>query len=720
MDGIEYPASFPLDSRTITIGRDDGSDLVIRAIGVSHHHAEVSLVPDDIRVRDCDSRFGIRINGDAVVDGVLHDGDVLSVGIVSLHVKVVDNSVVLAHSWKAADSSDAVPETGESGITSIGRDTTNSIRLAHPLVSRYHCTVRRAKAQRLVVEDVGSTNGTFVNGTAVRRQQLEDGDTLQVGPYRFLVDLGRLVKADDATRIRLEAHGVNVARGGRRILHDISLTIQPGEFVAILGPSGAGKTTLARVLTGRLPAESGTVHYNGYPLHTFVAAFSSSIGFVSQHNLLRPELNVDETFREQALLRLPRDSLEAERIERIREVTEALDISHVAHSRIGVLSGGEAKRVHLGIELLSSPQIVFLDEPLAGLDPGLTRKFMELFSRLCKDGRTLMLATHTLEQVEFCTRLLFVNRGRLVYDGPPATAAEAMGVESVAEVYEKARCGEPLGVEPSPVRESGHPSMPAGRQRLATRYRPGSAGFFRQLGLLCGRYGKILVRDRANLALIVLQAPLIAILLSLVFGGDTRFLPLSFYFCVTISSVWMGGVNSVREIAREWELYDREFRAGLSPWAYASAKCGVSVSLAVCQALVFGLCLGRLFDSFDCGPETFALIAAGTGSGAILGLCISSFSGNVNRAVSLLPVVFIPQIFFSGILITFDRMPTAGRILSQLTVSRPVFSMFKCLCVLERPFGDLTEWWALLSLDLALFILTGVRVWSRGVRPFGA
>ena len=158
-----------------------------------------------------------------------------------------------------------------------------------------------------------------------------------------MLDEGKFIQADDSRRIKLEAHGITVRRHGKTLLDRISLSIQPGEFVAILGPSGAGKTTLAKVLTGQLTADSGTVYYNGFPLSRFAAAFSSAVGFVSQHNLLRPELTVKETFTEQVLLRLPKDSLEAERVARIKEVMDMLEITHLAKSRINNLSGGEAK-----------------------------------------------------------------------------------------------------------------------------------------------------------------------------------------------------------------------------------------------------------------------------------------------------------------------------------------------------------------------------------------
>jgi ABC-type multidrug transport system permease subunit len=213
-----------------------------------------------------------------------------------------------------------------------------------------------------------------------------------------------------------------------------------------------------------------------------------------------------------------------------------------------------------------------------------------------------------------------------------------------------------------------------------------------------------------NLALIILQAPLIAMLLALVFHGDSRFLPLSFYFCVTVSAIWIGGVNSIREIARERELYEREFRAGLSAAAYVTSKCIVFSILGFFQALLFTASLHIPFEAYNFTFETVLLCTVTAVSGTILGLCISAFSGNVNRAVSLLPIIFIPQIFFSGILYPFDRMPDFGRIISHVTISRPAFSMFKKVCVLDQPVGKLTEWIPLVVLNAILVMLIMMRM----------
>jgi ABC-type multidrug transport system permease subunit len=228
--------------------------------------------------------------------------------------------------------------------------------------------------------------------------------------------------------------------------------------------------------------------------------------------------------------------------------------------------------------------------------------------------------------------------------------------------------------------------------------------------MLTSRYTKIMVRDRKNLLLLLAQAPAIAVFLCFVFKSDAKFLPMSFYFCLTISAIWMSGINAAQEIAREWPLLDREHRVGLSLKAFLIAKAAMTAQSALIQATLFWLFMGVLFKTFPFSFETWILIVTGAASGGILGLSISALSGSVGRAITVLPMIFIPQIFFSGILIPFDRMTAIGRVLSYCTFSRPVFSLFKHTCLLEQPLFQSDAWPGLCFLMFGLIILIAVAV----------
>ncbi len=706
---------FPRTTARITIGRDPSCDVPLKGIGASRLHAIVHVTRDSVAVEDCRSTFGTRVDGKPTAGTALSDGSILAAGVTKFKVLIDKENITLVPFKEAEKPADNAHQLQERDVVTIGRDPSSIICLSHPLVSRFHATFKSAGGHRYSIEDHASTNGTFVNGNPVHNRFLDDGDIVQIGPYRFFLDNGSLKKAQDFNRISIEAFDVSVQRGRSTLISDVSLAIEPGEFVAILGPSGAGKSTLAYALTGQIPLSGGSIFYNGLPMRRFCSAFNSTIGFVTQQNLLRQELTVLETFTEQSILRLPRDSLPAEHRERIREVTDLLDLAGLRNRRIADLSGGEAKRVHFGIELLSSPTVIFLDEPLAGLDPGLTHKFMELFRSICDKGHTILLTTHTLEQIELCNKLLFVSRGRLVFFGTPGEMLKNFGTVALAEVYEKARSlltATPAGPALVPQRKRGMGrTTPAARHAAEARlYRPKSVSFVRQMVLLSIRYSRILVRDARTLGLVLAQAPLIAILLAFVFKPDSTFLPLSFYFCLSISVIWMGGMNSAREIAREWLVIEREFRIGLSKTAYCLSKVVVFCALGALQGIVFGASIHFLFAGFRFDAGSGFLLCAACAAGSLLGLCISAFSRNVNMAVSFLPIIFIPQIFFSGILMPFDEMPVAGAFLSHLTVARPVFSMFKKMSLFDQPLWQCSDWTdlSLLCAGLLVLLLSGI------------
>jgi hypothetical protein len=359
---------------------------------------------------------------------------------------------------------------------------------------------------------------------------------------------------------------------------------------------------------------------------------------------------------------------------------------------------------------LSSPTVIFLDEPLAGLDPGLTHKFMELFRSICDKGHTILLTTHTLEQIELCNKLLFVSRGKLVFSGTPDEMRKNFGTIALADVYEKTRSfhpDKPAGPAPLIKKKRGRGrAVPAtGQVAVARLYTPKSVSIVPQMVLLTIRYSRILARDARTLGLVLSQAPLIALLLAFVFKPDSTFLPLSFYFCLSISVIWMGGMNSAREIAREWSLIEREFRIGLSKTAYCLSKVVVFCALGAVQGIVFGASIHFLFAGFRFDASSGFLLCAACSAGSLLGLCISAFSRNVNMAVSFLPIIFIPQIFFSGILMPFDEMPVTGAVLSHLTLARPVFSMFKKMCLFDQSLWRCSDWTDLLLLCAGLLVL---------------
>jgi ABC-type multidrug transport system ATPase subunit/pSer/pThr/pTyr-binding forkhead associated (FHA) protein len=698
---------FPLDGREIKIGRDAACEIKLSGVGVSRRHAVVRCDAARPTVADAGSTYGTTLDGASISSAELRGDSVLAIGVNVLRVDVDGDSI----SFTLLGGGDS-ELGGEGGVIRIGRDAGNDICLPHPMVSRFHAVVKE-DAGGLSIVDQGSANSTYVNGRAVGARALREGDVVHIGPFRFYVAGGKFRRADDLSRVRIEAHALGVRLGGKRLLEGVNLTIEPGEFVALLGPSGAGKSTLCKALSGQLAPTSGRLFMNGFSAAKFGAAFARSVGYVSQQALLRPELTVWETLSDQSLIRLPGDSAQKERHCRAAEVLELMELADRRDTRVSHLSGGEARRLHVGVELLASPPVVILDEPLAGLDPGLIGKFMRLFRRICDKGHTLILITHTLEQLELCDRLAYIQAGKLLFSGEPGDICGHFGVSSLSQVFERSGAGGLAGGGGAGVAATARPTaappgqgIPRRGWAAALRHPIAAALFFsRQALMLTARYSKVYIRDRRNMLILMAQTPLITLLLGFVYKTSILQFPISFYFCLAVTGIWVGGLDAVREVAAELPLLAREARCGMNRWAYIVARIIAAAALSAAQAALFAASAVAIFKNLEFSYPLLVLLYTAIFSGNLLGLAVSACSGGVGRAISTLPIVLIPQIFFSGILVQFEQMAEVGRQISRLTISRPVFGVMKRVFFLDRPLFWHAEWTELILLCAGLIII---------------
>ncbi|HET9224826.1 MAG TPA: FHA domain-containing protein, partial [Roseiflexaceae bacterium] len=436
----------PLGGRALTLGRAPDNDIVLRSRFVSARHARIE--PDGVahRIVDVGSTNGLLYEGKRLPASSPHallDGDVLRIGdpatgnFVTLayrnpHAARVTQSATVAHSYPL-DPNDLQITIGREGA---------EIVLENPQVSRQHAVIERVDGHHLL-RDVGSANGTFVNGQRITQHTLRPGDVIQIGAFKLVYDGDSLDQYDQRGALRIDARNLSrsVTRNGRArlILKDVSLSIAPREFVALVGGSGTGKSTLLNALSGYVQASGGKVLVNGDDYYGNFDAYRSVLGYVPQDDIIHRMLPVDRALGYAARLRLPDDTAPAEIAQRIGRVLEDVEMAPHRDTLVENLSGGQRKRVSIGAELLADPSLFFLDEPTSGLDPGLEKKMMYTLRRLADSGRTIVLVTHATANITQCDHVAFMSDGRLVYFGPPEEALQFFNVTSgdFADIYTK-------------------------------------------------------------------------------------------------------------------------------------------------------------------------------------------------------------------------------------------------------------------------------------------
>ncbi len=531
---------YPLIRHEINIGRDPSNEVVLDESYVSSFHAQIVFEenqfvfvhphPSRSRTQNGVLYRGRQIAGDEVFRKPLMRGDIFRIGD-----SESGTFVSLIYNDGSGTSQEMLPEIRPvplrtSEIT-IGRHTDNMIVLNHPQVSSHHARLIQEEGTYRIV-DLKSTNHVYVNGWLVTSQLLERDDEIHIGPYRLTYTGTELTQHDESNGINVNAlHLKKVGNNKTVLLNDISLFIPARKFVALVGGSGAGKSTLMDALNGLRPAQEGKVFYNDQDYYHNLAVFSRQLGYVPQDDIVHRDLTVQRALYYAARMRLPEDFTNEQIEQRIDEVLDDVDMKERRHLQISKLSGGQRKRVSIALELLSKPNIFFLDEPTSGLDPGLDRKMMFLLRKLADKGHTIILVTHATNNINTCDYVCFLAQGgRLAYFGPPNETRTYFGKSDFAEIY---AILEPTHENPKAPEEAEtrfkasadyqsyvaeafeeEPSKQMLQQpkkrKNAKRSNP-----WKQFLLLSLRYLELLKNDPGNLIILLLQAPVVALLLLL-------------------------------------------------------------------------------------------------------------------------------------------------------------------------------------------------------------
>jgi ABC-type multidrug transport system ATPase subunit len=554
----------------------------------------------------------------------------------------------------------------------IGRASDNDVVVPDLSVSRHHAELRRTSRGEFEIVDLDSHNGTFLNGQRIKVAPVTETDLIGVGPATFCRVGDELQEFLDTGDISLTAKDLTFRISGGKVLLD-RVTFPLGErcLLGVIGPSGAGKSTLLGALTGISPATEGSVLYDGRDLYKSYAELRHRIGLVPQENILHTQLTVRRALEFAAELRFPRDTSKQERKRRIDEVLGELSLTAHADTRTSALSGGQQKRVNVALELLTKPSLLFLDEPTSGLDPGLDKAVMEQMAKLAHDGRTVIVVTHSVANLNLCDRLLvLVPGGRIAFFGPPADGLRHFGHPGWAEVFQ--------AFEQEPGRdwagefrssvyysrfittEMDSAALPTGTQREVAPA-PAARNGFAHLRTMCRRYLSVIASDRLYLGVLAGLPIALGLLVRIIpspmgLVGPDNVDATSLLLVLTVGAVLSGTANAIWEIVKERAIYSRERAAGLSAGAYLASKLVILGIMSGFQAVVLvavGLIgrplpkQGTILAHLPLVELMLAMFVLGVASMA-LGLLLSSLVDTSDKAMPLLVVVVMFQVVLSG------------------------------------------------------------------------
>jgi ABC-2 type transport system ATP-binding protein len=218
----------------------------------------------------------------------------------------------------------------------------------------------------------------------------------------------------------------------QHVLKNVSLDIRPGEIYGLLGPSGSGKTTLIKMMIGLELPSNGIVTFKGNKLKA--KEVYPSIGYMAQSDALYEELTAKENLAFTASLYGLKKERRKQQIEKVMEMVDLLPhLDKPVHQ----FSGGMKRRLSLASALLHDPDVLFLDEPTVGIDPVLRKEIWDGFHQLKREGRTIIITTHVMDEAERCDRLGLLQHGEIISSDTPAAIKTHYGVDSIEDVFLK-------------------------------------------------------------------------------------------------------------------------------------------------------------------------------------------------------------------------------------------------------------------------------------------
>ena len=528
-----------------------------------------------------------------------------------------------------------------------------------------------------------------------------------LSPVYFTGVSSRFMESDEAREIYFEAEKISYTLPeGKKLLHRLSINESKQSLVAIMGPSGAGKSTLMEVLNGIKQPTKGAVYINGVDLHHNPKQAEGLIGYVPQDDLLIEELTVFDNLYYAAKLCYSQKS-EEELIQIVKATLSDLGLSEVAQHKVGnpmdkVISGGERKRVNIGLELLRQPPIMFVDEPTSGLSSRDSLSIMGILKELALKGKVIFTVIHqpSSDIFKLFDKLILLDTGGYpVYYGHPLEALvyfrsrinqinkeqtvcsecgnvnneQIFDIIEAHTVNEKGQYTNKRKINPSQWNKMFRQHLPEAlvmkrgkplksEQKIANR--------LQQWWIFTLRDLKSKLSNRQYMAINLLQAPLLAFILAYINryspGPEYLFsknenIPI-FLFISIITALFMGLVVSAEEIFKDRKILKRERFLHLSRSSYLFSKLFIMFSFSAVQTLTFLLVANSILEIQGMLRSYWLILFSVSCFANVLGLNISASFNSAVTIYILIPILIIPQLVLGGAVIDFDKINRNFRI----------------------------------------------------------
>lgn len=521
---------------------------------------------------------------------------------------------------------------------------------------------------------------------------------------KFLADISSFVN------IRFEGREIDYQFPNGNIgLRKINISEQSGKLVAIMGASGAGKTTLLNVLSGMEAPSKGSVAINGIDLHKNPEKLKGIIGYIPQDDLLIEELSVYDNLYYNAKL-VFKSLSEKEIDERVMNVLNNLGLAHIKDLKVGnplnkKISGGQRKRLNIGLELIREPYILFVDEPTSGLSSKDSENVMELLREITLKGKLVFVVIHQPSSdiyKMFDSIVVLDTGGYQVYYGNPVEAViyfKTLDNQINSDVGECPRCGtvNPETVfsiiEARIVDEYGRSTDKRKRDPLEwnsffqENYKipaiennnqskgdyenlpePNKIpGWFKQTKIYFLRDLFSKLANTQYLVLSLIEAPILGFLLAFVikyiddpnssiylFRKNDNIMP--YVFMTTIVAMFLGLIVSAEEIYKDRKILKREAFLNLSRSSYLFSKIGILIILSAIQSFLFVLVGNSIIGIKDLFFDYWLTFFSLSVLANVMGLNISSAFNSAVTIYILIPFLIIPQMVLTGAMFSFDKI----------------------------------------------------------------